>query len=125
MQLFMRVKCNANPAEKAAKHRALGSPSKKETILPYLYLTASKRQKAENPPKRNKFGGIWGGPKVCTHNNPRCEGSEGLALDRRCPGNSLAWVIYQKQFSGLQSRAEGICIGTGFLDELLEMATGK
>ena len=112
IQFSMRVKCNAIPAEKAAKHRASGSPSKKEPLLPFLYLTASKRQKAGNPAKRSEFGSIQGAPKVWTHTHPRCEGSEGLALDRQ--GNSLPWVIYQKQFSGLQSRAEGICTGTTF-----------
>lgn len=46
------------PAEKVTQHRHLDSPSKRQTLLPYLNVTASKRQKAEKPPQRSKFEDI-------------------------------------------------------------------
>lgn len=46
------------PAAKVTEHRHLDSPSKRETLLPYLNVTASQRQKAEEPPQRSKFGDI-------------------------------------------------------------------
>ena len=81
MHLFIRVKWKpgleeVSPAEKAAQHRHLDSPSWRETLLPYLHLPASKKQIGGKPPQRRKSGGIPGVPRVQTSNNRHWEGSE-------------------------------------------------
>lgn len=73
---------NCSSLEKVTKQQHLDSPSEKETWLPYLNLTASKKQKAGKPHQEVNLEACRREHDGWTHTNPCWESDKELAIER-------------------------------------------
>lgn len=119
IHLFPRVTCKPDSqemilAEKATQHRRLASPSKRETLLPSLNLTASKKQIAGKPPQRSKFGGIQGVPGVWTYSKPGWEGSEASVLEAPAQGTHFVQCFIRNSSVDFREEQKAFALGEVF-----------